>query len=325
MILARRWDRNLHDDHAPSPPLLLQIVFSRLLPTPTATMLSFDDLARLSYLKEYVDDGDLTLEEVKEIYGENCNSEGGLDKQGFLKFQQMIEDLFEDEDDDEMGGEGMRAADRDEAGSRSRELQAEKRSQLLEAIKKLTAGDPAGLNCDENADDDVLELANGLCEMPGNIVLSTRSRIDPDDITGDWELLFTNSGMFQFNQGLTGLATTMPQGKFNSLVQSLKSKSFAKDCDYKETIDVAGGQSIIANVDGDWDLKSTASLLTGEPTVIMSVEPNTVRYGPSTTKADHWKSVRSMNLLDMSYLDDKIRIMRGNTSVRTIFIFKKLS
>ena len=135
----------------------------------------------------------------------------------------------------------------------------------------------------------------------------------------------THSGMFRFYQGLTGLAQSMPNGKFNKLTQSLKAKSYANDCVYEEIVDVVGGQEVIATVDGDWSMKSTPSLLTGEPTVLMSVEPGTVKYGPTSTKADHWKSVRCMNQLDMSFMDKEgLRIMRGNTSLDTIFIFKKI-
>jgi hypothetical protein len=85
---------------------------------------------------------------------------------------------------------------------------------------------------------------------------------------------------------------------------------------------------VVATVTGDWQLKSTTSLLTGEPTVILVVEPGLVKYGPTETKADHWKSVRAMNMLDVSYLEaqeegrGRLRIMRGNTSTDTLFIFK---
>jgi len=116
----------------------------------------------------------------------------------------------------------------------------------------------------------------------------------------------------------------MPNGKFNKLVQSLTANSYANDCVYTETVDIAGGQELVATVDGDWSLKSNPSLLTGEPTVIMSVEPGSVKYGPTSTKADHWKSVRCMNQLDISYLDKEgLRIMRGATSLETIFVFQK--
>jgi len=106
-------------------------------------------------------------------------------------------------------------------------------------------------------------------------------------------------------------------------VQTLTSKSYASDCAYEERIAVGGGNDVVASVDGDWSLKSTTSLLTGEPSLIVSVEPGTVKYGPTATKADHWKSVRSMNMLNLVYLDNDVRVMRGNTSTDTVFVFRR--
>ena len=66
------------------------------------------------------------------------------------------------------------------------------------------------------------------------------------------------------------------------------------------------------------------SLFTGEQAIALKVEPNLVLYGITTQKADHWKSLGPMNLLDISYLDDDLRIMRGTTSSESIFIFKRM-
>lgn len=73
----------------------------------------------------------------------------------------------------------------------------------------------------------------------------------------------------------------------------------------------------------DWDLRTEVSLFTGKPSNVLSVTPDSVKYGPRTDKADHWKSLGPMNLLVLSYLDDDLRIMRGNTSTDTLFIFRR--
>ncbi|GMH51401.1 hypothetical protein TrRE_jg9747 [Triparma retinervis] len=280
--------------------------------------LEIDDVMRWSELKELVDEGSLEMAEVRSIFGECCSAAAGgaMDVSGFAKFDKMIEDLFEDEE----GAEVQQQEPPLEAqGSALKSL-------LLEKIGALSAGDPLALNCEDEALEEVLEIVNELCETSTtNLVDINAKAVVPSDIEGDWELLYTNSGMFRFYQGLTGLAQSMPNGKFNKLTQSLKAKSYANDCVYEEIVDVVGGQEVIATVDGDWSMKSTPSLLTGEPTVLMSVEPGTVKYGPTSTKADHWKSVRCMNQLDMSFMDKEgLRIMRGNTSLDTIFIFKKI-
>jgi hypothetical protein len=66
------------------------------------------------------------------------------------------------------------------------------------------------------------------------------------------------------------------------------------------------------------------SLFTGSKTVILNVVPDKVKYGLTSTRADHWKSLGPTNRLDLSYLDDDLRVMRGCTSSDTIFVFKKI-
>jgi len=100
---------------------------------------------------------------------------------------------------------------------------------------------------------------------------------------------------------------------------------YLTDVEYVERIEVNPEiSSFDVKISGDWVLKRSVSLLTGDPTVLLSVEPDKVVYGPTSTRADHWKSVRAMNLLDVTYLDEDLRIMRGNTSTNTIFVFKRV-
>jgi hypothetical protein len=129
--------------------------------------------------------------------------------------------------------------------------------------------------------------------------------------------------MMKFNKGLSGLGSTL--GKFHGLVQNLRASKYLSDVEYVERIQTtAEAASFDVTITGDWKLKRSVSLLTGDPTIQLVVEPDRVNYGPTSTRADHWKSVRSMNLLDVTYLDDDLRIMRGNTSTETIFIFQRI-
>ena len=98
------------------------------------------------------------------------------------------------------------------------------------------------------------------------------------------------------------------------------------DVEYSEFISVnPSASSFNVKIDGNWFLRQSVSLFSGEPSIVLSVEPNRVTYGPTSTRADHWKSLGPMNMLDVTYLDEDLRIMRGNTAVDSIFIFKRLS
>jgi hypothetical protein len=97
------------------------------------------------------------------------------------------------------------------------------------------------------------------------------------------------------------------------------------DVEYVERISVnPESASFDVRVSGVWDLRQSVSLFTGEPSIVLQVEPDRVEYGPTSTRADHWKSLGPLNMLDVAYLDNDLRIMRGNTSLDTIFIFRRL-
>jgi hypothetical protein len=97
------------------------------------------------------------------------------------------------------------------------------------------------------------------------------------------------------------------------------------DVKYLERIQVTpSSASFDVKVNGDWGLRKSVSLFTGEPSTVLSVVPERVEYGPTSTRADHWKSLGPMNMLDLTYLDDDLRIMRGNTSTENIFIYKRI-
>ena len=131
---------------------------------------------------------------------------------------------------------------------------------------------------------------------------------------------------FYSDKGLSGIGGSFPNGKFDGLKQTLKATSVLMDVEYSEFISVnPSASSFNVKIDGNWFLRQSVSLFSGEPSIVLSVEPNRVTYGPTSTRADHWKSLGPMNMLDVSYLDEDLRIMRGNTAVDSIFIFKRLS
>ena len=130
----------------------------------------------------------------------------------------------------------------------------------------------------------------------------------------------------KFNKGLSGLGGSFPNGRFGNLKQTLTATKFLTDVEYVEHIEVSPkSASFDVTVTVTWDLRKSVSLFTGEPSVVMSVQPDRVSYGPTSTRADHWKSLGPMNMLDISYLDEDLRIMRGNTSVENLFVFRRIS
>jgi len=157
-----------------------------------------------------------------------------------------------------------------------------------------------------------------------NIMKANEGNIQASDVAGNWELLYSSSSAMKFNKGLSGLGGSLPNGRFGGLIQKLELSKFMSDVEYLERIIVKpGSNSFDVSVTGDWKVGSNFNMFTGEPTTTLSVEPLQVTYGPTSTRADHWKSLGPLNKLNIVYLDSDLRIMKGTTSTETVFIFKR--
>ena len=73
-------------------------------------------------------------------------------------------------------------------------------------------------------------------ESHSNQVSSRGTELTPEDMAGDWGLLYTSSAMMKLNKGLSGLGSSFPNGKFNGLTQKLKAMKYLSDVEYLERI-----------------------------------------------------------------------------------------
>ena len=284
------------------------------------------ELKRWGELQDMIADQDILPSEVDEFFEkalEISKADGALDKKSFVAFSAMIDELFEedDEDDDEDDDDEESSAGETVGSSSLKE-------DLLRALNVMNNDDerlPCGLESTEREEKLILDLVTEIEKESTNLVRIKQGNVEPSDLSGEWEMLYTSSSALKFNKGLSGLGGSFPNGKFGGLKQTLKATAVLADVEYSEFIDVnPSASSFNVKIDGNWDLRRSTSLFTGEPSIVLSVEPNRVTYGPTSTRADHWKSLGPMNMLDITYLDDEIRIMRGNTAVDTVFVFKRL-
>lgn len=278
---------------------------------------SLVELQRWSELEDMLAEGDLLSSELEAMYNSIVTDDGSsLGKAGFLKLYQMIDDLFEDAVQEDGAGEAVPST----PASRTKE-------ELLEALEELNdyleeGSLPCGLDASDREQRAVLELVSRLEQEPTNWIQIRDGNIGLEDLAGSWKLLYSSSSAMKFNKGLSGLGGSFPNGRFAGLKQTLKASKYLTDVEYKERIEVnPSSASFDVTVNGDWALRSSVSLFTGDPSIVLQVTPDRVEYGPTSTRADHWKSLGPMNMLDIVYLDDTLRVMRGNTSVDTVFIF----
>ena len=280
-------------------------------------LVGFDELKRWQELQDMMNDGDLGISELKELFWNVKKSEMDLNKveeSGFVALCMAINDLFEDD-----GGELAKEPD---------SPRSDRKAELLDAIADLEVEGllACGLEATDRDQREILSIVEQLEQEPTNMIRFQQTPIVPKDLDGTWALLFTSSSAMKFNKGLSGLGGSFPNGRFGNLKQKLTASKFLTDVEYIEHIEVTPkNASFDVTVTGTWDLRNSVSLFTGEPSVVMSVQPDRVSYGPTSTRADHWKSLGPMNMLDISYLDEDLRIMRGNTSVENLFVFRRIS
>ena len=282
------------------------------------SLVGMNELRSWGDLQEMLRDGDLLPIELQNLYDQIPKATGtdALDEAGFEQLFNAIEDLFEDGDED---------ITKPDTAMEEENTTPKLKNDLLNLIAKLSNdGDklPCGLEDDETQAELVLDRVLALEAAPSNMVSRSDAEISPANVAGKWELLYTTSSTMKFNQGLSGLVP-IGTGKFVGLTQSLVASKYLQDVEYIEKI-AAGPAQFEVKVNGSWELRSSVSLFTGSKSVSLSVEPDKVTYWGPTTRADHWKSLGPLNLLDIAYLDDDLRIMRGTTATTNVFIFKRI-
>ena len=288
----------------------------------TVGTLTRNDLSRWGDLQDMLSDGDILMSELDDLFAMSATT-GVLDQSGFISLYKAIEDLFEDDDEEE------EEATAPQRSSPPTAPVSDAKATLVRLLDSLNSDEerlPCGLESTDQEQREILKLVNSLEGEPSNIIRQKRGAVGMDDLAGAWEMLYSSSSAMKFNKGLSGLGGSFPNGKFDGLKQRLDSSKFMTDVEYTERIRVTPDTaSFDVKVTGDWYLRQSVSLFTGEPSTVLQVEPDRVEYGPTSTRADHWKSLGPLNMLDVAYLDEDLRIMRGNTSVDTVFIFRRSS
>lgn len=278
------------------------------------------ELSRWGDLNEMLKEEDLTSAELDTLFANAPKAPGAneLDEDGFCALFDSIDSLFEDIDDDEAK----------EAKTDEKELK-EELLELISDLAKLAEEEGqllCGLDCGDLEQERVLEIVSEIERESYNQVVSVGSTgagaVDKMELVGDWDLLYSSSSTMKYNEGLSGLAGGLT--RFGGLTQKFTATKFLSDVEYTEqVIGKLGGNSFEVKISADWDLRTEVSLFTGKPSNVLSVTPDKVYYANRQDKADHWKSLGPLNLLLLTYLDEDLRIMRGNTSTDTLFIWRR--
>lgn len=144
-----------------------------------------------------------------------------------------------------------------------------------------------------------------------------------NDINGKWKLLYTNSEMFSFYNGVTGFANVFPTAKFQDLSMQYSSDGFLSESRYLEKLNTALG-GVDATVYSTWELVKEMSFMTNENSVVLRNYCTKVTAGPMEYLAEeNWKSLRTMSMNEVLYVDDKVKIMRNTGALRIFFVYER--
>lgn len=136
-------------------------------------------------------------------------------------------------------------------------------------------------------------------------------------MAGDWELIYTSSSITRYFGSVTGFHRLLPEGNVGKIVQ---------------TIDTEDGTSVFRErisfelpIFGN-EMESDAvcyGKLRAASETRQTWEPEYVQFYFFKRFADGWKTLRAFQVADTTYLDEDIRITRGQTG--NVNVFRKLS
>ncbi|CAN0290334.1 unnamed protein product, partial [Ectocarpus sp. 12 AP-2014] len=260
----------------------------------TRGVLTLDNLLGWTEVAELLEDDLMSREEVGSLFEALPKAKGrgsstsspAIDVKGFVEFARKLDEMFEDfeEDGEETSStdtsarsDGTDASDgvtaseplpdmtANEAVVLKEGNAAEAKARLLSMCQREMAD--CGMGCGEDKRTEMLEAMEALLATEeGNLVLGDGLGTGLiDTLAGEWRLLYTSSNAMEYNQGLTGLANTIPNAKFQGLRQILHADGMVFDAEYEEEL-MTGDDSepLIITVTSDWEVKQTSSLVTGK-------------------------------------------------------------
>jgi hypothetical protein len=195
---------------------------------------------------------------------------------------------------------------------------------LLNALYDLSRQQPkAGLiRPEENVEMNLRDYATAIYEKAPKLVSMDLNRVR-EQLVGKWKLVYSNSEMFRFYNGVTGFANVFPASSFQSLSVEYMSDGYLNEAKYLETLKTPLGESI-ATVFLNWDLLKETSFITNEKGVIVRGYCTKVTAGPMEYRAEeNWKSLRTMAMNEVLYVDQDYLILRNAGALRVFFIFEK--
>ena len=283
-------------------------------------------------------------EENEEVDGEDEDKDKNEDE----------DDLVDDDEESEVTSDISKPSDALGLDSRSESDVTEIKNYI---IRLLDTSRGVGIQDDQELDKVVRSIVPQLLSSPENYLQrpaddiaekNQQLTLSPEvldkverSLVGKWNLLYTTSTNFRHAKGLSGLASTIPGGVLHSFCETFSriENSVANvemGIHREEQIKVEGlfgmfrggntnDKNILVSIDGYYEVKDSRDIITKLPTVCLDVEPQRIDCDAlkiGTKMEGGWRSVRTLNRMEILYLDNDLRVMRAGGR-GSYFIFKR--
>lgn len=169
----------------------------------------------------------------------------------------------------------------------------------------------------------IRDLIQAVIEKSASLATSKDIKDIKKSIQGKWKLLYTNSEMFDFYNGVTGFSNVFPSTKFQEVFCEYVSDGYLNEVKYYENFNTPLG-NLNSIVYGNYDILKEMSFMTNLNSIVLRNYCTKVTAGPMTYEAqENWKSLRTFSMNEVVYIDDKIKITRNCGALRIYFLYAK--
>eukprot|EP00440_Ansanella_granifera_P059707 gb/GFBE01064712.1/.p1 GENE.gb/GFBE01064712.1/~~gb/GFBE01064712.1/.p1 ORF type:complete len:619 (+),score=183.64 gb/GFBE01064712.1/:1-1857(+) len=305
-------------------------------------LLSFEALQKISEFKSLIEDGDMTEDELEDMWDEMPKKGDCIDVLAFRDLLAKVDELFEyveeDEEEDPAAKAMVQSGERGLANPNKREMKTVK-EELMAAIERYEAEltRPCGMDGREELDGELVKLAGELEDVwrdsAGNL-----NDFDASTLSGDWEMIFTTSGKMRRWGGVLNNGREV-KGVWEALVQNfaVSDEEDYNEYDMEEVYTCAGASIDDPEIElsmrgqGSWKVGIQQNVVTGEEDLVLKMDITGVEYDTPEDRPEICgektlmsQMVRTFSYMFLSYMDDDIRVMRTSLTGKSLYIFQRI-
>jgi len=301
--------------------------------------LGFDALRRISDIRDMLQDGDLSGEELEEMWEELPQKGGTIDVLAFRDFLKQLDELFEYSDDDE---DVSLVETGESSAAKVRPCEMIKR-EFLEKIDECVASEDQACGLAGKDENDVPIVALGK-----ELEASWRTKVgrwkdwEVEQICGDWELVYSTSTKFRrwqsiSNVGAEGALDTKPirdAALQEAIINfNVEEDGLNSEYDMEETFLTGDTQQELGvRQTGTWQVAAVPNVISGDEDMVLRLNLQGVEYDsregviekPKGLWAREGQMVKVFSYCFIAYQDEDMRVLRSDMTGQYMFVYRRL-